>query len=290
MFATRIVFAVLLLAPAAASAETLAKTWTRSFPAGDHPRVRVTTADARVEVHAVRGKTIDAHVELNGHVTGLYLGRITPKVRIERREDGLVDIEARLTGGVGGITIMSQRLIVEVSVPPACDLEIHTSDGPVSVEGVHGQIQVSSSDGRLTLHDVGGDIRLHTSDGAVLADGLDGRLDGTTSDGALRIRGRFDDLELESSDGRLTVEVESGSKMTEDWNLSTSDGGLDLTLPRALKATLDARVRDGHLDLDLPGRNLEESSHHDVRLDLNGGGPVIRVRSGDGSVRIRGGA
>jgi hypothetical protein len=124
----------------------------------------------------------------------------------------------------------------------------------------------------------------------VRAEGLDGSLTGATSDGRLEVRGRFDDLELESSDGHLRVEIEPGSKLASEWSISTHDGGLDLTLPPRLSTTLDARVRDGHLNLDLPSSRLRERSLHDVRIDLNGGGPILRVRAGDGSVRIRGGA
>jgi len=153
---------------------------------------------------------------------------------------------------------------------------------------VNGKIEVGSSDGRVTLRELRGEIKLHTSDGQVSAEGLDGQLSGTTSDGSMHVRGRFDNLELQTSDGHLYVEVERGSKLADDWSLSTSDGGLGLTIPKEIKATLDARVRDGHLDLDLPFSDLDDYSHHDVRVDLNGGGPVLRVRSGDGSVKIRG--
>jgi hypothetical protein len=277
-----------LLAGLSTSAE--AETWNKSFPAGDHPRVHVITSDARVEVVARPGKTVDAHVELTGRVVGLYFGKVSPKVKLEQRPDGAIDIEARLVGSSAGIVVgSSQHLAVDVSVPPDCDLEIETSDGAIQVSGVRGKIDIGSSDGKVTLQEVRGEIRLHTSDGQVTAEGLDGQLTGTTSDGTMRVSGRFDNLELETSDGHLYVEVERGSRLADDWSLSTSDGGLDLTIPSEIKATLDARVRDGHLDLDhLPIRDFDDYSHHDVRLDLNGGGPVLRVRSGDGSVKIRG--
>jgi len=271
------------------STSAAAETWNKSFPAGDHPRVHVITSDARVEVRSRPGKTVDAHVELTGRIVGIYFGKVSPKVSLEQRPDGVIDIQARLTGSSSGIVVgSSQHLVVEVSVPPNCDLEVETSDGAIEVTGVNGKIEVGSSDGRVTLRELRGEIKLHTSDGQVSAEGLDGQLSGTTSDGTMHVSGRFDNLELQTSDGHLYVEVERGSKLADDWSLSTSDGGLDLTIPKEIKATLDARVRDGHLDLDLPFKDLDDYSHHDVRLDLNGGGPVLRVRSGDGSVKIRG--
>jgi hypothetical protein len=121
----------------------------------------------------------------------------------------------------------------------------------------------------------------------VSADGLDGQLSSTTSDGSMPCAGASTISICRRATGTCTWKS-SGSRLADDWSLSTSDGGLDLTFPKEIKATLDARVRDGHLDLDLPFKDLDDYSHHDVRLDLNGGGPVLRVRSGDGSVKIRG--
>jgi hypothetical protein len=282
MTAIRTALALLLLLPAVAGAEV----WTKSFPADDRPTVRVSTSDAKVTVRASNRETVDARVELTGRATGLYFGKVTPRVVLERKGD-VIEIRAHLVGGGAGIRVSTHKLTVDVSIPLRCDLEVRTSDGPVNVEGVRGRIDVSTSDGRITLRDVHGDIRLHTSDGPVVAEDLDGKLSGHASDGTLRVRGRFDDLDLETQDGGLRVDAEPGSKIENELRLTTTDGGLDLTIPSALRATLDARVRDGHLDLDLPARKVERYAPREVRIDLNGGGPLLRVRSSDGSVKIR---
>jgi len=277
----------LLIAPASAFGS---KTWSRTFQAGGHPTVRVKTEDARVEVRAHDAKTVDVRVEAIGGVSGFSIGTLTPKVRIEER-DGVIEVEVETHGVTAGLTISSLHYEVDIAVPPGCDLEAHTSDGSLTVDGLRGHVGVNSSDGHVTLTDLKGDVSIRTSDGPVVAEGIDGRLEGTTADGTLRVKGRFDDLALQSTDGGMEVEVAPGSTLSDGWSLSTTDCGLRLVLPSALKLTLDARVRDGSLDVDLDtGSSIQASDLHAVRMDLNGGGPVLKIRTSDGSVRIRGGS
>lgn len=178
-------------------------------------------------------------------------------------------------------------LEVDVAVPPGCDVEVDNRDGRLDLSGVEGRVSVRHRDGRVNLSRLKGEIFVHTSDGPVVAEDLDGSLEGSSSDGPIRVSGRFDDLDLESHDGRLTVDVQPGSRIRESWSLRTDDGSMEVEIPEALKATLDARVRDGGIRIDVPTVDIGESSPSVVRVDLNGGGPVLRVRSSDGSVRIR---
>jgi len=281
-----LIVAGLLLAPNSAGAEV----WNRSFPAGARPSVRVTTEDAKVTVHAHAAATVDVRVETFGSVTGLRIGKITPKVRIEQR-DGRVEVHVETEGISAGITVSTLRFEVEIAVPAGCDLDASIVDGSIMVTGLRGSVDVNSADGNVMLNDLKGDVTLRTVDGSVEAKGLDGRLEGSTHDGTLRVGGRFDDLALETHDGGMDVEVAPGSKLANGWSLTSMDGGIRLRLPEAMKLTLDARVSDGSLDIDLDAAALIEASElRSIRMDLNGGGPVLRIRSSDGSVKIRGGS
>jgi hypothetical protein len=278
---------LLLLLPAGASAS---QHWDHSFPAGKHPKVVITGSDAHIRVHAATGTTVEASVTAKGQTVGIYFQSRKPEVSFDQKGE-VIEIVARSGGeerkSGTGIMITWLTLVVDVTVPPGCDLEIENDDGPVQVSGIEGRVEVRNSDGDVHLSDLRGDIRVRTSDGPVVAENLDGRLQGHTADGTMRVSGRFDELDLESQDGRLTVDIQPGSQIREAWNLTTQDGGLDLGIPGALKATLDARVEDGGMRIDLPKVEVGDSHPSGVRIDLNGGGPVLRVRSADGSVRIR---
>ena len=281
-----LIVAGLMLTPATASAEQ--KVWTRSFSVTGQAQVRVISHDARVNVHAHPGSTVDVRVELLGSVSGLSIGKITPHVRIEQN-GGVIEVEVDTKGVTMGITFSDLRFEVEVSAPAGTDVEAHCADGSLMITGLRGHVTVNSADASVALNDLKGQVSLRSSDGSVTAKGLDGRLDASTKDGGLRVSGRFDDLDLESHDGQMDVEVASGSTMGDGWDLATMDGGIRLQLPEGLKLTLDASVRDGNLDVEVDeDAAIDADDLRAVRLDLNGGGPLLRIRTHDGSVKIRG--
>jgi hypothetical protein len=66
----------------------------------------------------------------------------------------------------------------------------------------------------------------------------------------------------------------------------TGDGGVTLRLPDGFAANLDAHTGDGHITVDLP-MTTDGGIHEDsVSGKLNGGGQVLTVRTGDGSVHL----
>jgi hypothetical protein len=49
---------------------------------------------------------------------------------------------------------------------------------------------------------------------------------------------------------------------------------------------LELRTGDGHIRLDLPLTVRGTENEHEVRGKLNGGGPLLTVRTGDGSTTV----
>jgi hypothetical protein len=74
-----------------------------------------------------------------------------------------------------------------------------------------------------------------------------------------------------------------GSRVLQPWHLQTRDGSVALGLPRDLGAHIDASTRDGHVHSTIPLLGLRSSR---AEGDINGGGPPIVVRTGDGSIQL----
>jgi hypothetical protein len=75
--------------------------------------------------------------------------------------------------------------------------------------------------------------------------------------------------------------------MKSSWSFRSGDGGIRLRLPRDLAANLDAYTGDGHIDVDIPiTMAAGRFRGNNMRGTINGGGPLLSVRTGDGSVRI----
>jgi hypothetical protein len=274
------------LAASPAHARSQEQTWDRDFKVTLQPTVRIETDDARVVVRSWKESRVTAHVELQGRTQGLVIGRRHPRVEITQVGNE-VRVRARIEGSESGIVVFSSlRLSIEVWLPRESDLIVHSGDGAVNVEGVAGRIVLETQDGALTARGLRGDIAVRSSDGRVALDDLDGALQLEIQDGRVEISGRFDRFDVESQDGGIEADVLPGSRLQDTWSVRSQDGSIRLRIPRDLAVTLDARTQDGDLSIDLPVRIEGRVRRHELIGDLNGGGPSLRLRSKDGSIRV----
>jgi len=256
--------------------------WSKSYQINGRSDLRVMTGDGDVTITGADQQRIDARVTANRWKIGPNDVQI-----IESQSGNSVSIEVKvphwnfsLFGG------NHKSLRVEVTVPRELDLDVRTSDGNVTAQGVSGKIQFDTGDGNVTAGNIKGDIRIHTGDGHIEGHNFDGSLDANTGDGNLRIDGRFDALALKTGDGNIEAQVGSGSKVANGWNLHSGDGHITVRLPGDLNATLDAHTGDGSITMDLPIMVSGTLGHSSVRGKLNAGGPTVAISSGDGSIHI----
>jgi len=74
--------------------------------------------------------------------------------------------------------------------------------------------------------------------------------------------------------------------MTSDWSLRTGDGGMTVRLPDSFAADLDVQTNDGHINLAMPVTVSGRASEKRIRGKLNGGGQLLTLHTGDGSIRL----
>jgi DUF4097 and DUF4098 domain-containing protein YvlB len=208
-------------------------------------------------------------------------------------------IEARVTTegwkiGESGVKVVDRQsgdsVELEVRLPRyLCILCIHTPSRRADVE-IHmpreGRVNLRTSDGSIRLANFRGVMDLQSSDGAVEVEGVDGALQAHTSDGHIKIAGRFDLLQLSSSDGRIEARALAGSTISSSWNLHSSDGSVTLQLPEAFAADVELHTGDGHISLELPVSVRGQLGHNDIHGKLNGGGNLLTIHTGDGSIRL----
>jgi len=237
--------------------------WQKTFTVSSKPTVRVETNDASVQVTGSDRHEVQVHVTAAGY-------RIGDQVKISERQNGdRVEVEVHVHRLAFVIGLPVHSVEIEVSVPRESDLDIH------------------SGDGRLEVLDVKGNTHLATNDGRIRVSGADGILHASSGDGSIEADGRFDALDVETHDGRLRVSAQSGSKISgSGWNLSTHDGRVEVLVPEKLAADLDAETHDGHVTVDIPVEVAGQFGGSRVRGKLNGGGPSLRIRTGDGSIHV----
>ncbi len=239
--------------------------WSHRYPLKGAFDLHVKTGDGDVRVEAGATSEIEARVTTVGWRIGPDDVAIT-----ESQTGDHVDIEVRLPKHGFDFATGRRAITITLRVPKQGDLDVRTHDGDVSAEGLDGE------------------IRLHTGDGSIRATGLSGRLEARTGDGDMSVSGRFASLDLHSGDGDIAASAEPGSKVETAWALGSGDGDVTLRIPEGLGADLDAHTGDGHITLDAPVMVTGAIHHQSVRGRLGPGGPPLRIRTGDGSIRLSG--
>jgi DUF4097 and DUF4098 domain-containing protein YvlB len=251
----------MLVLCAAASHAALADQWSKSFSVGAKPELRVETSDGNVTLRVGSNSAIEAHVETSGWKIG------PGEVTVTARQNGdFVEVNVRIPQRHFDFGHRSVK--IEVQVPRQTKSDIHTGDGNIRANGLRG------------------DTRLSTHDGNIEGEEFDGALQATSGDGNIRVRGRFDGLTLRSGDGHINADVQAGSRMSGIWTVHSGDGGVTLRLPDGFAADIDAHTGDGRITVDLPLTTSGGIQEHSVNGKLNGGGSILTIHTGDGSIHL----
>lgn len=271
--------ALLVTSPAMAGTDHTSRT----YHVTGRPDLHLVAEDGHVQVRPGPPGEIQIDVETEGWRIG------NGGVRIQESQSGNhVDFEVREPRhwGLGFSLEIRKRVTISVVVPPELDLNVVTGDGSVEVGDLRGRLMIHTGDGRVAATNLSGETELESGDGSIEALGIEGELSGKTGDGHIRVQGRFESLRVHSGDGPVLVVVEPGSKVSDEWRLSSGDGSLTLRLPHDLRADLEATTGDGHISSDLPLLMSGTITGHSVHGRLNGGGGPLTLHTGDGSIRI----
>lgn len=254
---------------------------TRTFAVSGHPRVRIETDDGAVRVSTGDIKQVEVRVEYSGY-------KLDKDLRVSMQQSGdSVEIAAKTSGNWGfhwGSNHTSLR--VEVHMPKDADLSVRAADGSIEAESINGNVDLTAGDGSITAQSLKGSLHFHTGDGHIEARGLDGQVDASSGDGHIDLEGRFDGLNVRAGDGSVTARARPGSKVQAGWTIHTGDGSVDLEIPGDLPANIDASTRDGHISLGLPVTVEGTFSSSRIEGKLNGGGALLTIRTGDGSIHL----
>lgn len=179
---------------------------------------------------------------------------------------------------------------VIVETPAEVSLDARTSDGGLEVSGLHGEMNFRTSDGGQSLDHVSGALKLQASDGSIKLRDCSGTLDAHSSDGGMDIAGAFTAIQLHSSDGGIKADLSRGGNFTAESRIESSDGGVEIVLPKNFAAELDIHTRDGGLVSNLPiemeGYHSNHGEGHDIHGKMNGGGSLFTIHTSDGGVRL----
>jgi hypothetical protein len=260
----------------------------KRFTVSGAPDLTLTTFDGSITIRAGDAPTVLVEIEKRGPTQ-----EDLAELRVETKQDGdHITVEVKRPSrekvffGIG--TSPHARLIV--TMPRHGNVTAKTGDGAVDVHDVRGRIDVRTGDGSIRGEHLDGAMTLATGDGAVTLESVRGDLDIDTGDGSISVTGTLGVVKLHTSDGAISFRAEAGTVMKDDWSITTGDGSVSLFLPSDFAAQLDAHTGDGRIRNDLkPAAEADdgESSRREVRTKLGAGGKTLRIRTGDGGIRLQ---
>jgi len=154
----------------------------------------------------------------------------------------------------------------EIHAPRNLNLRIKDYKSRIEVYDVEGAFDIETYKGVLSLRDLRGDIRLETYKGTGDILGISGSLD------------------LETYKGNLTVEADA---LTGRSRLDTYKGEITLIVPRSQGFDLDADISKKGVLISELGDKSARIRNEDIRQDLNGGGPRLRVETYKGQIILK---
>ena len=250
--------AVLVLAASAASAATLKETIDRTFDVRPGATVDLTSVNGRVTVKAWDQPRVKVVAVKEVETSRDEIQKVMKELRvdIQPRDGGLV-IKTHYPHDRGGVAFFDWLFGDDIDAQVTYDLLVPRSMN-VNVENTNGGIYVSEVAGK---HD------LDTTNGKIEVTRCAGSLDASTTNGGIR-------AEL--------VRVAKGQPM----RFETTNGRIEVVVPRDFAADIDASTTNGSIKSDLPV-STRSAGDNTLRGTINGGGTTLRLRTTNGGIALR---
>jgi hypothetical protein len=264
--------------------------WTGRVPAGGRLRIVDVHGDIRVTVATGDHAVVHAEVRRRERRHGEIVFDVVPdgdNVTICARwadgppctTRGLRDQDDHEEGG-------SASADFTVQLPRLSRLDAATGNGIVDVSGTGSEVTASSGNGVVRVAGASGPVDANSGNGDVTVDGAGGPVTASTGNGAVRAYTTVGPVKASTGNGDIDVRMQT-LPTHGAMDFSTGNGNVTVAVPGTFAATLDADTGHGRIESDFP---ITVSGHFDpshLRAAINGGGPRVRLSSGNGDLVLR---
>jgi len=172
---------------------------------------------------------------------------------------------------------------------------LETGGGSIQVERCAGRVKASTGGGSIDLGEIGGSAEMETGGGSIRLGSAKGPVRAETGGGSIELNG-VPSARAETGAGGIVAKFVAANGEHNDSELETSAG--DITVYLAPNVNLSVRasieVANGHnIRSDFPDiRVTTEGGDYGPKTvtaegNLNGGGPVLKVRTTTGDICFR---
>jgi hypothetical protein len=180
------------------------------------------------------------------------------------------------------LTVSTQSAAITLNTLGA-DADVQSGSGAVTVNGAEGALRIVTSSSAITARNVRGSFHARTSSGDVqgLVVGTSD-VDVQTSSSGIRLDGLSGPVVVRTKSGRVVMSGAPGGP----WDVSTGSGGIAMSVGSLASLTLDVASGSGAVRTE--GLTVDgTTSKRRITGAVAGGGPVVRLSSRSGSIRVR---
>jgi DUF4097 and DUF4098 domain-containing protein YvlB len=246
--------------------------------------VNIVSNSGAVVLHAGPGRQVAAVYVT--HSDKIEVDRtVTPdKMRVEIRSHALADQKPSSD---------EARVDYDITVPAGVSVTVTTATAPITVEGVSGDLNLSSDTGQVTVRNVS-KIHVHVRGVTApvsLAHVSNGHVEIISTGGAVQL--------LDVDGPKVSVGTASGNISYRgdcsgggDYSFTTHSGAIDVSLPETASVDLSARSGTGLVQNDFP---LKEKAHpafvpkagSSFTGTSNSGSSSVELQSFSGRIRVK---
>jgi DUF4097 and DUF4098 domain-containing protein YvlB len=265
---------------------------------------KIETGGGNIKTTGVGGRVEIASGGGNLHVDDIG-GEVTAETGGGAIEVGSVEGNVTLQTGGGNIKIASAKgqikaesgggsLVVLSGLQGAV---LETGGGSIRVEKCSGAVKATTGGGSVDLGEIGGSALIETGAGSIRLASAKGRVQAETGGGSIQLDGAAS-VQAETSAGGIVVKLLSSDSASARNNstLETSAGDITVYLANDLAISIRAEIEvaNGHtIRSDFTDIHVSsEGGGYGPKTvtaegQLNGGGPVLKVRTNSGNVNFR---
>ena len=169
---------------------------------------------------------------------------------------------------------------------------LETGGGSIKLEKCMGRVKATTGGGSIDLGEVGGPVDIESGAGSIRLASANGRVEAQTGGGSIQLD-RATSVRAETGAGGIIVKLVSSSDVRTNSTLETSAGDITVYLAKDIPITVRAAI-------DMASGHTIRSEFGDIHVsnqgnspwprsvsaegNLNGGGPVLKVRTSSGNI------
>jgi hypothetical protein len=211
------------------------------------------------------------------------------------------DLTVRTGGGSINIGSVKGKVAAEsgggslVLVSGQQGASLETGGGSIHVNKCTGEVKASTGGGSIDFGEIAGGARMQTGGGSIRLNSASGPVEAQSGGGSIQLD-RVADARAETGAGSVTAKFTSSSSVRNDSLLETGVGDITVYLAPNINITVRANIEASnghHIQSDFPEIKVSsEGGPWGPKLvsaegSLNGGGPVLKVRTTMGNIYIR---